>query len=211
MSERDVIFRATFLARFPKAEDREVLQRFGSLVLSWAVAAEHSEEGRSTLTASALAAAAADLRHLSSYLRAVVDEVEGCVVGDAEARLGKRARTWTGKAADLAREIEAAVEEAEAEGRAEEESPAPAPDGRTADESPAPAPARADLHRLADRLAWIRSAHHDAKGAEAALRAISEDGPDPDLHRHLIIRASDLGHELELLLEEEGAERKDPP
>ena len=204
MSERDVIFRATFLARFPKAQDREVLQRFGSLVLSWVIAAEHSEEGKSTLTASALAAAAADLRHLSSYLRAVVDEVEGCVVGDAEARLGQRARTWTGKAADLAREIETAVEEAEADGQAEDEPPGSAP----VDESPAPAPAGADLHRLADRLAWIRSALHDAKGAEEALRAISEDGPDPGLHRHLIIRASDLGHEVELLLKEEGAERE---
>jgi len=201
MSQREVIYRETFLARFPKAQDREVLQRFGSLVLTWAIAAEHTEEGRSTLTASALAAAAADLRHLSSYLRAVVDEVEGCVVGDAEARLGKRARTWTGKAADLAREIEAAVEQAEVEGAG------PAPE----DESPAPASDRTTLHRLADRLAWIRSARHDAKGAEAALQAISVDGPDPDLHRHLIIRASDLGHELDLLLEEEGAEREADP
>ena len=207
MSQREVIYRETFLARFPKAQDREVLQRFGSLVLTWAIAAEHTEEGRSTLTASALAAAAADLRHLSSYLRAVVDEVEGCVVGDAEARLGKRARTWTGKAADLAREIEAAVEQAEVEGQTEDESAGPAPE----DESPAPASDRTTLHRLADRLAWIRSARHDAKGAEAALQAISVDGPDPDLHRHLISRASDRGHELDLLLEEEGAEREADP
>lgn len=42
----------------------------------------------------------------------------------------------------------------------------------------------------------------------AALQAIPEDGPDPDLHRHLIIRSSVLGHELELLLEEESAERE---
>lgn len=200
MSERDVAFRETFLRRFPDPEDRETLQRFGSLVLSWATGSEHSEEGKSTPTASALAAAATDLHHLSSYLGAVVDEVEGCVVGDAEARLGKRARTWTGKVADLAREIEAAVEEAEAEGRTEDESP-----------GPAPAPGRAELHWLADRLAWIRCALRDAKGAEAALRAISEDGPDPDLHGSLIVRASDLGHELELLLEEEGAVGKADP
>lgn len=194
MSDRDVMFRETAVCRFPDPEDREALQRFGALVLVWASAAGHQEEGRSTYTSSALAAAAADLRHLSSYLRAVVDEVEGSVVEPAEAHLGYVAKRWAVQAADLAGAIEAAVAETEAGGQAVDGPPGAAPASSTA-----------DLYRLADRLSWLQSALRHAKGAEAALRAIPEDGPDPDLHGRLIVRASDLGHELEQLLKEERA------
>lgn len=115
VSDRDVLFRETALCRFPDPEDRETLQRLGSLVLDWASAAEHLEEGRSTYTASALDAVARDLRHLTVYLQAVGEEVEENVVEAAEARLGKLAKTWAGKVGDLAHEIECRVEEAEAE------------------------------------------------------------------------------------------------
>jgi hypothetical protein len=190
----DFLYRETALCRFPDSEERETLQRFGSLVLAWAVGAEHGEEGKATQTGSALSAVAADLRHLSVYLRAVVDEVEGNVVEPAEAHLGFLAKRWVPKVAVLAQEVESAVEKAEAE--TDPEAAAPARTGRdlTAEE----------IRRLADRCSWVHRALLNARGVEAALQAIPQDGPDPKLHRHLLLRASDLCTELELLLKNEG-------
>ena len=117
----DFLYRETALCRFPDPEERETLQRFGSLVLAWAVAAEHSEEGEATQTGSSLAAVAADLRHLSEYLRAAVDEVEGNEVEAAEAHLGFLAKRWVPRVSALARDIDAAVEAAEADAQPETE------------------------------------------------------------------------------------------
>ena len=192
-SPMDVMFRETFLARLPDPEERETLQRFGSMVLSWAVGAEHSAEGRDTPTASEIAPVAADLHHLASYLRTVVDEVEGAEVEPAEAHLGFLAKRWAPKVEALAREVEAAVEAAEG-GAAPEDPPAREVRDLTAEE----------VWRLADRCSWIQQALRDARGVETALQAIPEDGPDPELHSHLSVRASDLCTELELLRENEG-------
>ncbi|HSL82553.1 MAG TPA: hypothetical protein VLF66_07230 [Thermoanaerobaculia bacterium] len=200
-SPLDVLFRETALCRFPDEEERETLQRFGALVLAWAVGAEHGEEGRATQTGSSLAAVAADLHHLAEYLRAVVDEVEGSVVEPAEAHLAHLATGWARRAEALAREVEAAVEGAE-DGAEPEAAPARAWRDLTAEES----------WRLAERCSWIQQALREARGVEAALRAIPEDGPDPGLHRHLSGRASDLCTELELLRKNEGCPtREDEP
>lgn len=113
---RDVLFRETFLARLPDPEERETMQRFGSMVLSWAVGAEHSAEGRDTPTASEIAPVAADLRHLAVYLRTVVDEVEGSVVETRESYLAHLATGWARRVDALAQEVEAALDAAETGG-----------------------------------------------------------------------------------------------
>ena len=64
----------------------------------------------------------------------------------------------------------------------------------------------AELFRLADRLSWIRAALRGAVSAETALRAISQDGPAPELHRHLVVSASDLSSQVRVLLKEEAGE-----
>jgi hypothetical protein len=176
----DFLFRETALCRFPDPEERETLQRFGSLVLAWAVGAEHSEEGKATQTGSALAAVAADLLHLSEYLRALVDEVEGNVVEPAEAHLGFLAKRWAPRVSALAREVESAVEAAEADAQPETEP---------------------------DRTARLRTALRDAQRLEAFFEELAEAGGSdaaiyPEQHR----RASDLGTDLLRLLEDEAAE-----
>lgn len=62
----------------------------------------------------------------------------------------------------------------------------------------------AAILRLADRCSWLRMARLNARAVETALQAIPQDGPFPDLHRSLLRDASDLGTQLERLLEEEG-------
>jgi hypothetical protein len=61
-----------------------------------------------------------------------------------------------------------------------------------------------EIRRLADRCSWLYMALLNARGVESALQAIPETGPDSELHSHLIVRASDLCTELELLRENEG-------
>ncbi|HSL84261.1 MAG TPA: hypothetical protein VLF66_15920 [Thermoanaerobaculia bacterium] len=204
-SPEDFLFRETALCRFPDPEERETLQRFGSLVLSWAVGAEHGEEGKATQTGSSLAAVAADLRHLSQYRRAVVDEVEGNVVEPAEAHLGFLAKRWVPRVAVLAREVESAVEAAEAPTAAVQAGtdPEAAPAGTGRDLT------AQEIRRLADRCSWVQMALLNARGVEAALQAIPKGRPDPALHRHLLVRASDLCTEMELLLRNEGCPARD--
>ncbi|HSL82396.1 MAG TPA: hypothetical protein VLF66_06435 [Thermoanaerobaculia bacterium] len=176
----DFLYRETALCRFPDPEERETLQRFGNLVLAWAVGAEHGEEGKATQTGSALAAVAADLRHLSEYLRAVVDEVEGNEVEAAEAHLGFLAKRWAPRVAALARDIDAAVEAAETDTEAETEP---------------------------DRTARLRTALRDTQRLEAFFEELAEaGGGNAPIYREQHRRASDLGTDLLRLLEDEAAE-----
>ncbi|HSL81982.1 MAG TPA: hypothetical protein VLF66_04350 [Thermoanaerobaculia bacterium] len=173
----DFLYRETALCRFPDPEERETLQRFGSLVLAWAVGAEHSVGGKATQTASSLAAVAADLRHLSVYLRGVVDEVEGNVVEPAEAHLGFLAKRWVPRVAALAREVESAVEAAEADAQPETEP---------------------------DRTARLWTALREAQRLAAFFEELAEaGGGNAHIYREQHRRASDLGTDLLRLLDDE--------
>jgi hypothetical protein len=172
----DFLYRETALCRFPDPEERETLQRFGSLVLAWAVGAEHSEEGKATQTGSALAAVAADLRHLSVYLRAVVDEVEGNVVEPAEAHLGFLAKRWVLRVSALARDIDSAIEAAEA---------------------------RTETEHTARLRTALRDAQQLEAMFEELAEA---GGPHTAIYREQHRRASDLGTDLLRLLEDEAGD-----
>lgn len=94
-SEIERVFRETVLFRFEKAEDAELLRRFGVLLFRFAVDSEDwgATHGLGVIAAQ-LVAAAEDVEHLVGYLNEVAETAVYAGVTPGEVAACRKAAEW---------------------------------------------------------------------------------------------------------------------